>query len=70
MTNKTSEFIVKESAEDLTALSGDEMALSEHIEEFSQRLIFCLICLILATLFLFLIISFSGIKFQIIHTSH
>ena len=31
----------------------DEMALSEHIEEFSQRLIFCLICLILATLFCF-----------------
>ena len=34
-------------------ISGDEMALSEHIEEFSQRLIFCLICLILATLFCF-----------------
>jgi sec-independent protein translocase protein TatC len=50
MTNKTSEFIVKESAEDLTALSGDEMALSEHIEEFSQRLVFCVSALVIATL--------------------
>jgi sec-independent protein translocase protein TatC len=31
----------------------DEMALSEHIEEFSQRLIFCVICLLLATIFCF-----------------
>ena len=31
----------------------DEMALSEHIEEFSQRLIFCGICLVLTTLFCF-----------------
>jgi sec-independent protein translocase protein TatC len=31
----------------------DEMALSEHIEEFSQRLIFCLIFLLLATLLCF-----------------
>ena len=31
----------------------DEMALSEHIEEFSQRLIFCLIFLLLATLVCF-----------------
>jgi sec-independent protein translocase protein TatC len=31
----------------------DEMALSEHIEEFSQRLVFCLISLILATIFCF-----------------
>ena len=31
----------------------DEMALSEHIEEFSQRLIFCLIFLLIATLLCF-----------------
>jgi sec-independent protein translocase protein TatC len=37
----------------MTMAGDDEMALSEHIEEFSQRLIFCLICLILATLFCF-----------------
>jgi sec-independent protein translocase protein TatC len=29
-------------------VTDDEMALSEHIEEFSQRLIFCLILLVLA----------------------
>ena len=28
----------------------DEMALSEHIEEFSQRLFFCLICLVFSTI--------------------
>jgi sec-independent protein translocase protein TatC len=32
---------------------GDEMALSEHIEEFSQRIVFCVINLILATLLCF-----------------
>tara|TARA_B110001452_G_scaffold52042_1_gene39642 strand:+ start:7012 stop:7782 length:771 start_codon:yes stop_codon:yes gene_type:complete len=32
---------------------GDEMALSEHIEEFSQRIVFCIINLILATLLCF-----------------
>jgi sec-independent protein translocase protein TatC len=31
----------------------DEMALSEHIEEFSQRLIFCLIFLFLTTFICF-----------------
>ena len=31
----------------------DEMALSEHIEEFSQRLVFCLLFLLFATLFCF-----------------
>ena len=31
----------------------DEMALSEHIEEFSQRLVFCLICLFLTTIICF-----------------
>jgi sec-independent protein translocase protein TatC len=32
---------------------GDEMALSEHIEEFSQRIVFCLINLIFFTLLCF-----------------
>ena len=35
----------------------DEMALSEHIEEFSQRLIFCLIFLFLTT-----VICFADVK--------
>lgn len=35
----------------------DEMALSEHIEEFSQRLVFCIIFLIFAT-----ILCFADIK--------
>ena len=35
----------------------DEMALSEHIEEFSQRLVFCLLFLLFATL-----ISFADVK--------
>jgi len=34
-------------------IEEDEMALSEHIEEFSQRLVFCLIILILAIIFCF-----------------
>ena len=36
--------------DELTEINGDEMALSEHIEEFSQRLIFCVIALLTATL--------------------
>jgi sec-independent protein translocase protein TatC len=32
----------------------DEMALSEHIEEFSQRLVFCLIIIVLGILFCFI----------------
>jgi len=32
---------------------GDEMALSEHIEEFSQRIVFCIINLLLTTLLCF-----------------
>ena len=31
----------------------DEMAISEHIEEFSQRLVFCLIVLIFAVILCF-----------------
>ena len=34
----------------MNAAIDDEMALSEHIEEFSQRLVFCLIFFLLATL--------------------
>lgn len=34
----------------LNKLNGDEMALSEHIEEFSQRLIFCLVLFLISTL--------------------
>ena len=40
----------EENLVDLNAINGDEMALSEHIEEFSQRLIFCALALITATL--------------------
>jgi sec-independent protein translocase protein TatC len=36
---------------------GDEMALSEHIEEFSQRIVFCILNLILSTL-----LCFSNVK--------
>lgn len=38
----------------LNTVGDDEMALSEHIEEFSQRLVFCLIILTIATLFCFI----------------
>ena len=38
----------------MTAIANDdEMALSEHIEEFSQRLVFCVLILIIATIFCF-----------------
>jgi sec-independent protein translocase protein TatC len=37
----------------LLEVKDDEMALSEHIEEFSQRFVFCLILLSLATLVCF-----------------
>ena len=37
----------------MTSSEDDEMALSEHIEEFSQRIVFCIIILILATLICF-----------------
>ena len=56
----------------LNKIQDDEMALSEHIEEFSQRLIFCVINLVLTTLSCFAvskeIVKFiqapaNGIKF-------
>lgn len=43
-----------EEIDTLQDLNGDEMALSEHIEEFSQRLIFSIVILITATLACFL----------------
>ena len=39
-----------EDLNNLDVVNGDEMALSEHIEEFSQRLIFCIISLVTAIL--------------------
>ncbi len=42
---------------DLEDIPSDEMALSEHIEEFSQRLIFCVSALITMTL-----VCFTNIK--------
>jgi len=42
---------------DLEDIPSDEMALSEHIEEFSQRLIFCVSALITTTL-----VCFANIK--------
>tara|TARA_B110000444_G_C18839042_1_gene597778 strand:+ start:1805 stop:2578 length:774 start_codon:yes stop_codon:yes gene_type:complete len=41
----------------IKSIADDEMAVSEHIEEFSQRLIFCLVTLIFSTL-----ICFADIK--------
>tara|TARA_Y100000994_G_scaffold247827_1_gene254036 strand:- start:9962 stop:10738 length:777 start_codon:yes stop_codon:yes gene_type:complete len=39
------------------AINGDEMALSEHIEEFSQRLIFCLLTLFTSTISCFFVVK-------------
>jgi sec-independent protein translocase protein TatC len=41
----------------MVAVEDDEMALSEHIEEFSQRLVFCVIILFLST-----IVCFADVK--------
>jgi len=38
----------------MSLVKDDEMALSEHIEEFSQRIIFCLIILIITSLICFI----------------
>jgi len=50
-------FLTKEPAipypNQIKMIIDDEMALSEHIEEFSQRLIFCLIFLLFATILCF-----------------
>ncbi len=37
----------------MSAIVDDEMALSEHIEEFSQRLVFCLLFFLFATILCF-----------------
>jgi sec-independent protein translocase protein TatC len=50
MKNNSITGIDDQNVNSLTAINGDEMALSEHIEEFSQRLIFSLIVLITAIL--------------------
>ena len=50
MNNNSITGIDDQNVNSLTAINGDEMALSEHIEEFSQRLIFSLIVLITAIL--------------------
>ena len=47
----------KRSTKKINMAIDDEMALSEHIEEFSQRLVFCIIFLIFAT-----ILCFADIK--------
>tara|TARA_B100000497_G_C7678047_1_gene409904 strand:- start:861 stop:1634 length:774 start_codon:yes stop_codon:yes gene_type:complete len=39
---------------ELKQVEDDEMALSEHIEEFSQRVIFCLLLLVTTTIFCFI----------------
>lgn len=44
------ESSTKTNIDSLSMINGDEMALSEHIEEFSQRLIFCISVLITAIL--------------------
>ena len=43
----------KERAITMNISEDDEMALSEHIEEFSQRIVFCIVILIIATLVCF-----------------
>ena len=49
-TSTTAEEITYNS---LDTVNDDEMALSEHIEEFSQRIVFCVMILVVATLFCF-----------------
>jgi sec-independent protein translocase protein TatC len=44
------DLIEKDNLTNLNEINGDEMALSEHIEEFSQRLIFSILILFTATL--------------------
>ena len=50
MSNNSIESINETNFNSLNMINGDEMALSEHIEEFSQRLIFCISVLITAIL--------------------
>tara|TARA_B100000475_G_scaffold156415_1_gene117236 strand:- start:1773 stop:2531 length:759 start_codon:yes stop_codon:yes gene_type:complete len=50
MDNILATFLKTTKNDDLIDINGDEMALSEHIEEFSQRLIFCVFALVLSIL--------------------
>jgi len=50
---KTSSWNLRNKSIKMTSGADDEMALSEHIEEFSQRTVFCIIVIILATLVCF-----------------
>ena len=47
-------FTLKKNEISFKMLQDDEMALSEHIEEFSQRAIFCLLILFVAIVFCFI----------------
>ena len=49
--------VISRSQIKMNVLVDDEMALSEHIEEFSQRLVFCLVFLLFAT-----IVCFADVK--------
>ena len=50
---KISEQSIKKQENIFNTVADDEMALSEHIEEFSQRTIFCLILLFTSTILCF-----------------
>ena len=50
MDNTMNISLSREDLTELDVINGDEMALSEHIEEFTQRLIFCAFTLFTATL--------------------
>ena len=49
--------LISRSQINMNVLVDDKMALSEHIEEFSQRLVFCLVFLLFAT-----IVCFADVK--------
>ena len=50
---KTKDYNLRNKFILMNTTADDEMALSEHIEEFSQRIVFCIIIIILATLVCF-----------------
>jgi sec-independent protein translocase protein TatC len=50
---KPSKFLEEKLKIKMNTTSDDEMAISEHIEEFRQRLIFCFTCILLITIFCF-----------------
>jgi len=59
-TKSAKKFIITK----MLANDDDEMALSEHIEEFSQRLIFCLTVVLFGILFCFINVKEIVIVFQ------